>query len=53
MRTREKLTRAEIEEKLQEVSDGMLKAAFARDEKTYYELFEQRGELQQALRELN
>lgn len=48
-----KLTKAEIAERLQEVGEGMVNASFVRDEKTYYELFEQRGKLQEALRELN
>lgn len=47
------MRKAEIEERLQQVSNELLNAAFARDERSYYELYEQRGELRQALKELN
>jgi hypothetical protein len=50
MRSR-KPTKAEIEERLQKVSDGMANASFIGDEKGYYELFEERGELLQMLKQ--
>ena len=51
MRNQE-LTKAEIEERLEKVSDGMANASFVGDERRYYELFEECGELLQMLEQL-
>jgi hypothetical protein len=46
-----KLTREQIEQRLQTAEEQMLNASFTRDEATYYEAYEERGELRHMLKE--
>jgi hypothetical protein len=51
MTRRPDLTKQEIEQRLQTAEEQMLNASFTRDEATYYEAYEERGELRHMLKE--
>jgi hypothetical protein len=46
-----KLTREQIEQRLQTAEEQMLNASFDREEAAYYEAYEERGELRHMLKE--
>ncbi len=52
MARRPQPTTEEIERRLEAVEAEMISASFARDERAYYELYEERGELRHMLKQL-